>query len=323
VHVRKLVKAGPSSHTVALPKDWLTRNGLKKGDTLFIHERSDRELVVSTGLAHAMASGREITIPVDGKDLDAVRRAVTSAYINNYASIVLAGNSVSELAKDLHAIIQDFVALEVTEQTATRLAARDLLNLDEISIEQTARRMDMIVRSMLQDTMAGMEGKDLAESISFRDGDVNRLYFLLYRLIKAAIRTPGYAERLKVTGSEALGWLLLAQSLEAIADHDKQITKSMRRLKADADLAGLKELCSQLDRSYQDALKAFYANDLGLAEKVCLQHTRILDAWSKYYGKQHDPPTAEIGENAKAMLGHITNIARAALDRDAPGGSHA
>lgn len=316
MHVRKLVKAGPSSHTVALPKDWLGRNGLKKGDTVFIHEKSDKELVISTDLAHAMASGREITITVDGKDLEAVRRAVTSAYINNYASIVLSGSSVAGLAKDLHRILQDFVALEVTEQTSTRIAARDLLNLDEISIEQTARRMDMIVRSMLQDTMAGMEGKDLDESISFRDGDVNRLYFLLYRLIKAAIRTPGYAERLKVTGSDALAWLLLAQSLEAIADHDKHITKSIRMLGTGADLAGLKELHVQLDRSYQDALKAFYTSDLELAEKVCLQHTRILDAWGRYYGKQHDPPTAEIAENAKAMLGHITNIARAALDRD-------
>jgi phosphate uptake regulator len=169
---------------------------------------------------------------------------------------------------------------------------------------------------MLQDTIAGMEGKDLDESISFRDGDVNRLYFLLYRLIKAAIRTPGYAERLKVTGADALTWLLLAQSLEAIADHDKQITRSMRRLKADADLAGLKDLYGQLDRSYQDALKAFYTNDLELAEKVCLQHTRLLHAWSAYYGRQHDPPTAEIVENAKAVIGHITSIARAAIDRD-------
>ena len=48
MHARKLVKAGSASHTVSLPKSWLEKNMLKKGDTIFIIEKSDSELTINT-----------------------------------------------------------------------------------------------------------------------------------------------------------------------------------------------------------------------------------------------------------------------------------
>jgi len=41
MNIRKLVKSGSTSHTIALPKDWLTKNNLKKGDMLYIKEENN------------------------------------------------------------------------------------------------------------------------------------------------------------------------------------------------------------------------------------------------------------------------------------------
>jgi len=61
--IRKLVKAGQASHTISLPKDWLEKNNLNKGDIIYIRELSDKELLISTETkTEESALKREITI---------------------------------------------------------------------------------------------------------------------------------------------------------------------------------------------------------------------------------------------------------------------
>ena len=46
LEIRRLVKSGAASHTISLPKNWLDKNKLNKGDILYINEKSDRELTL-------------------------------------------------------------------------------------------------------------------------------------------------------------------------------------------------------------------------------------------------------------------------------------
>ncbi|MEK6856972.1 MAG: phosphate uptake regulator PhoU, partial [Nanoarchaeota archaeon] len=196
VHIRSLVKAGQTSHTVSLPKEWLDKNNLKRGDLIYLHENGEKELLITPHLLKDTPQElKEITISIDKKEIDTIQREITSAYINNYHLINIAGENLSEHLKDIRNIIQDFVALEVVEQTNKRIVVKDLLNLDDIAIDKTIKRMDMVVRSMLQDSKGSVEKPELDESIRFRDEDVNRIYFLLFRLLKSALKNPKIAEK--------------------------------------------------------------------------------------------------------------------------------
>ena len=87
MHARKLVKAGAASHTISLPKSWLDKNMLKKGDTLFIIEKSDSELAITPKTGEENTRKKEITIDVDNKGVGSIQREITSAYVNNYSKI--------------------------------------------------------------------------------------------------------------------------------------------------------------------------------------------------------------------------------------------
>jgi phosphate uptake regulator len=153
MHIRKLVKAGQTSHTVSLPKEWISKNELKKGDTVYIHPKSDTELLVSAEKTTKMPSKKEITINIEGKDIDTIQRDITSAYLNNYNTITLLGENITSRTKAIRKILHDFVALEISEQTSMRIIAKDLLNMQEISLYKTINRMDLIIRTMCKSTI--------------------------------------------------------------------------------------------------------------------------------------------------------------------------
>ena len=179
MEIRRLVKSGAASHTISLPKQWLDKNALKKGDLVYIVEKTDKELSIMAENTGLKKSNKEITINVEGKDMEAIQRDITSAYINNFNNIIIIGLDSVDKAKDIRRILHDFVALEISEQTSTKIVAQDLLNLKEISIDKTLRRMDMIVRSIMQDSVASIEGNNMFDSVFHRDFDVNKLYFLM------------------------------------------------------------------------------------------------------------------------------------------------
>jgi len=313
MHVRKLVKAGRASHTISLPKSWLDKNQLKKGDTIFIQEKSDAELVLRTSQDDEKQEQKEITIEVDNKSIGSIQREITSAYVNNYSKINLAGKSISQQSKKLRDVIHHFVALEVDEQTSSKISAKDLLNLNEISIEKTIRRMDMTLRSIMQDTAAAISGKKIEESIEQRDNDVNRLYFLLFRLLKGALNSQKIAQNFKITNNDILSIWYLTVNVENIADNTKTISKLVDKIN-DKEL--LKDVCADILRAYTDVMKAYYNKNKQIADEVASRRIDIFTKSTKLLIKTPTAGAAEVIENLKDMTTNICNIARIVLDAE-------
>ena len=310
MHVRRLVKAGQASHTISLPKDWLDKNKLGKGSTLYVHELSDTELVVTPTLAEAKpVEQKMVTIQVDGKALDTVQREITAAYVNNAGVIDLVGESIAEHAKDIRRMLHDFVALEVAEQTTTKISAKDLLNLEEISVDKSVKRMDMIVRTMLQDTKLTAAGKDLSESVAVRDYDVNRLYFLLLRLLKSALNAPAMAARLELAPAAVLTQWTLVHSLEQLADAVKVVCKDAAAVDA-KQRKNVAAVLAQFERDYLDVMKALHERDAKLADDVARRRKERQDACAKL--AEHVPAVARGCSEISSVL---SDLARLVMDR--------
>jgi phosphate uptake regulator len=268
MHIRKLVKAGQTSHTVSLPKGWLDKNKLGKGDTLYIHELASNELRITPSLTEQPAEEHKaVTISVDGKGIETIQREITAAYVNNANTIDLVGSDIAKHAADVRRMLHDFVALEIAEQTPTRISAKDLLNLHEISVEKSLARMDIIVRTMLQDCITTAEGKDLSESVLLRDYDVNRLYFLLVRLLKSALASPAQASRVGVASAGVLTPWMLVHHLEHVADTIKSLCSECATLGA-KQRKDVTLVLQQLKQDYLDAMKAVHEKNKQLADEV-------------------------------------------------------
>ena len=312
MHIRKLVKAGQASHTISLPRKWLLKNNLQKGDPLYITEKSSKELVIRTQQHEEVQEKKELTIEVDGKELSTVQRELTSAYVNNYNTINLIGNSIAQNAKGYRKIIHDFVALEIAEQTSKKITAKDLLNLNEISVDKTINRMDMIVRTMLEDIG---QNNELQESIIFRDYDVNRLYFLLYRLLKSATKNSSMAERIGVLQEKAIAKWYTTVNIENLADWIKTISELLPDAKK-LNEAEFKKILQSIKDDYIAVMKAYNTNDKKLADKMAQNRTRIFENCKTLATKHSGHAEIGIIEALKNITTIIANIARTVIDED-------
>lgn len=304
METRKLVKAGQASHTISLPKEWITKNNLKKGDTVWITNKSDNELLITPSSEQKASEKKEKTINIDGKDMETIQRDITSAYLNNYSTITLIGNAVTQKTKEIRKILHDFVALEISEQTSMRIVAKDLLNLQEISLQKTISRMDLIIRTMIDDTLLSFEGKELQESVQYRDYDVNRLYFLLSRLLKGSLKDPALASQLGIKKDEVLSYWYLIVNLENLADYIKNISETGNTRNKQA-----KKIIEILQKNYLDIMKAHYNKDRALADSVIKKRTEIQEECEKL-------KNPEINAVVKAITTAINNIAKTVIDTE-------
>lgn len=302
--IRRLVKAGQASHTISLPKEWLDRHKLKKGDLVYLYEKTDKELVITPeSKADEEVPQKEITIPIDNKELSTIQREITSAYINNYNTIVLNGQSITKQTKDIRKMLHDFVALEVADQTANSIIAKDLLNLKEISIDKTIRRMDMLVRSMIQDSISALDNAELAQSVQVRDYEVNRAYFLLMRLLKSSLANKQIADFFQLSNEKVLSYYYLTINLENFADCAKQLSEYLAKEKKKDKL---KAVFQSVEKNYLEVMKAYFTKDRKLADGVALQREGLL--------KDANELPAGTAELFKTMVTLTNNVARLVMD---------
>ncbi len=310
MHVRKLVKAGPSSHTVSLPKEWLDQHKLTKGSTIYLQPR-DHALVILPDLTTATSTVREKTLDVDKKTIETIGRELTSAYVNNYTMLRFTGDTLHEKAKEIRRLLRDFAALEIVEQTPTLLVAQDMLNLKEVSVEKTIRRMDMTVRSMFKDGISSLDNPALTESVVLRDYDMNRMYFLLYRLLKGSLKDPIMAQQVQLTNDKVLGSWLTANTLENLGDTIKNAAKLCGKLSKQHQTQ-VRETYAALELLYLDAIKAQFTTDRTLAESVA----RKREGLAGKAGKLAELGLLDVAETFKTMGTLITDLARGVIDSD-------
>lgn len=285
MEIRKLVKAGAASRTISLPKAWLERTGLDKGDSVYVIEQ-DEDLIVRPTQKKAVEQQKSIEINAT-QNIDAIQRELTSAFINNYKTIMFTGKTTNQ--EQIKQLLQNYLALQIVEETPERITAKDLLNLSEISVEKTMRRMDMIIRA--------------AMSEGHKTEEMNKLYFLLYRLFKNCLTDQNVAEQLTVPKENILSlWYVninLGRIYQDVCELN-EITKATRKEKP-------KRIYAEIEENYLTVMKAYFTENKQLA------HT-VLSKWKQFSEatKELEPELARI---AYSVQTNINNIARIVIDR--------
>ncbi|MFH1649778.1 MAG: phosphate uptake regulator PhoU [Candidatus Woesearchaeota archaeon] len=268
---RKLIKFGKNSFIVSLPKQWIEHNKLVKGSLIQVQPNGNQLALLATP-SEASAVLSETNIDLDKVPLNAVKRLICSAYINNVRVLNITGKSLAQNAAYVRSIIHNMIALEIHEQTPSRIIARDYLNMREISIESLLRKMDNIVRSMYLDIIeAAKKGdpatlKDISEGITLRDVDVNRLTFLALRAIKYQIANPMMIESVHTSEDLVHIWES-TENLERVADELKYAAQLLPGV-SPSNLPGAASVISQARDVYLAAMKAHYTKDVNSAVLV-------------------------------------------------------
>lgn len=220
VNIRRLQRTGGkegSSFLIIVPKEWVLRQSLRKGDPVVVAEREDGCLIIDPRLPKS-GETRSTTVAMESN----LRWLITSKYLLGFDEIrITSDDIISNVERDaLKKIINRFVALEITDEEERQIVVQCLVDPSTLPVHKTMRRMNLIATRMLNDSLTAYFNGDvkLANDIQQRDEEVDRLFFLIVRELRLAIQYPRMSETMDITPVAALDFRLAAQYIERIAD---------------------------------------------------------------------------------------------------------
>ena len=312
---RKLIRLGNSSFAVALPKRWIDLNKLEKGDAVYL-DTTEGNLLISPNEKIEKKVDKEITFNINGQDIDTLEAEFSSAYINNYNIIVINYSASKLKPKQIRELIHNFIGVEIVEQDNEKMVIRDILDLNEFSVKDIVRRMDNVLRSMFEDLANSLDNnngfKKIQSVIEETDIEVNKLYFLIWKIVRKGLCNEALAKRMGIDFVQLPSYQLLGLNLEFIGDELKRISRFLTKIKLNKKQAkDLKDMAYKLYENYTGAMTAYYKSDRDLALEVASKNDKFAVAiCENFFEKNPDPIIAKITERLKTVQGAIHYITR-------------
>ncbi|MBN1545010.1 phosphate uptake regulator PhoU [Candidatus Woesearchaeota archaeon] len=313
---RKIIEFGKSSYVVSLPKSWMTEKKLGKGDVVYVGREGDNLVLYPVENKEAFEPLR-VTIDVTDMTRDEIRLHLISKYIRNFNEITLVADNMQSKAKDIRAIIHDLMALEVIEETASKIVTKDFIHMEEISPIELVKKMDMITREMLQDSKNSFND-DRHANIADRDYDVNRLSYLVYRTVKNYQNNPLVAKKKGLKHDDLMSFWVAAVKIEGIADDAKRLAKLIRRLKfKKQEQDQFFKLYSLVEKYYIDSLTVFYEKDSEKAFKLIPQKKKLIKQCRDFYRQNWNHEWVPvILEKLKSIIANSKSLLTYVCDRN-------
>ena len=269
--MRKVQRTPGGTFFVCLPKPWAEQHGLKRGMVVSVSETSDGRLLVDP--KHGVEpSPRTVTLML-GPYLS---REIVGKYLLGFDMIrVEAKKRISFEMRDIvKQAVGRLIGLEIVEEDYSSIILQCLLDPSGFPPEKILRRGYAIAAGMHRDVVNALVAGDmhLAKSVIARDEEVNRLYFLLVRILRTITQNPSLSGKLGILPIESLDYRLAASLVEAIGDECVRAALKIVELKGKELAEGLKKIYVEFHTAcfgaHENALKAFFTGDIGLAESV-------------------------------------------------------
>lgn len=285
MQLRKVQEMGGATLLVSLPKDWVRSSSLKKGGIVSIENSGDGGLLIYPAREGSDSrTEKEIEIGYPSKfDAAGLSNEITGAYLLGYDLIHIRGeHRIASKDRDgIISSIKGLIGLEVVEENAQNITCQFLVDNTAVAPSKIFRRISSIVRAMISDSVKQLSSGESIQfqSVAQRDDEVDRLHFLLVRVIRTAIRDPRAAGKFGLTTIDCLDYRVAASSLETAGDYAVELSNAIAKLgQLDTKVRNqLAEINETLDLIQDAALRSFIGKDYTIARSV-LGNCNIFEA---------------------------------------------
>jgi phosphate uptake regulator len=277
---RKLQITGGSTYIVSLPKDWVTKNQLKKGSSMVLREEDDGSLFILPAKLEKRETVDEAFVKVNQNDnADAIMRTAISAYLTGYNVLHIKPQSQQTLSTRLRNHMKNFarnylVGTEIVTDTPTDLTLQVLLNYPELTVQSALSRMSIIASSMHKEAVNCLRSLDYtgAKSVIETDREVNRFGLYIVRLLKLAVSNPREVREIGLDSPrDCLGYRLIAKAVERTADHATKIAENLLLMKdplSEDLIARIVQMSNLAISMFEGAVEALFKRNFNQAETV-------------------------------------------------------
>jgi phosphate uptake regulator len=313
---RKIQRTSGGTFFVCLPKLWADKNGLERGISISVTETSDGTLVLNPKYDAERTPQKAIITPSPLLD-----RVIIEKYLLGYDIIQLeAKDRITPLDRErVKQASSHLVGLEIVEENHSKIVMQCLLEPSTFPPEKILRREYSIVSGIHRDSITALvEGNvELAKNVVARDNEVNRLYFLLVRLLRTIIQNPSLSDKLGVLPIDCLDYRLAASLVESIGDHSSAIGETVIKLNGtkidEKSLQILLQLHKIVYEVHENAMKAVFYHDISVAESLRSEAEKVNSIFHEIETAVLDIPP-EIGSHILTVASSIRQIYDNSLD---------
>jgi phosphate uptake regulator len=222
--VRRLQRIG-SSLLVSLPKEWVDANNLEKSSQVEIETGQD-SISISANKETRPTKELDITYPLPKEEN--IVADITGAYLLGYDIIQINSKTTipSEDREKIRNSMRRLVGMEIIEEDSSHINMQFLLDATTLNPEKILKRMSSLALGMYDDVSSGLilDDKSNLQTLSNRDVEVNRQYFLLVRLIRSTLVDRRLANVFNLENIDVLDYRVAANLLENAGDSIVEIS---------------------------------------------------------------------------------------------------
>jgi len=216
--IRRLQRIG-SSILVSLPKEWVDANNLDKGSQVEIETGQDS---VSISANKETRPTKELVISYPLSKEENIVANITGAYLLGFDIIVINSKSIipGKDREEIRNSMRRLVGMEIIEEDASHINMQFLLDATTLNPSKILKRMSSIALGMHDDVSNGLilDDKSNLQTLSNRDVEVNRQYFLLVRLIRSTLVDKRLSNAFNLENIDVLDYRVAANILENAGD---------------------------------------------------------------------------------------------------------
>ncbi len=285
---RKVQRVGSSTLAVSLPKEWVKKAGLRKGDVIFFDQEENDILKLITVKQRAdEKSGRMSEINADlCRDPKMLCRVLAGSYVlgHDMIKVVSSTRLKTEQINAIRNIMRELMGIGIIEETHNRIMIQCLIDVTKFPVHTLLRRLYIIASTMHKEVVDALLEFDinLAEEAIHRKNEAETMFWIIVRLLNSCQRDKVMTKKLNIEGSTQVLWYrLVAQYLRLIADWSEKAARKVVALGKNRERIGehlLNEMLRINESSYgvcHKAVNSLFSSDIDLANQAMETYDEI------------------------------------------------
>ena len=231
---RKIIQLSPTTKVVTLPTEWLSKNKVRKGDSVSVEENGN-QIIIETTKSNSDLFYSDLTLLTD----DLLWNVVDAFYVLGYSNMQLKVSTSQKIL--LNKIVKHFPMFIIASETKTIIELRavaDKLNMD---FDKTLQHIKHITCNMVDEALILIEKKDWEglNKIKKLDYTLNSYISMCFRqlnsgIIKNAVAWAQYVKIVEVYADRLCILFEHISQLKTVVKSDIDTIKKINELYTDS-----------------------------------------------------------------------------------------
>lgn len=272
METRRLQHIKGGSFTLSLPKEWVERRKLDRGEEIAVFEEEDGSLRL-----HPIKTEREEAAEVvlaleDFREVRALEYCIGTYYIQGSNKISITSKKMipSDVKKRLKLLRMNLPGVEVAEERADEISFHVIVDPAAFSLESLVEKTSSFSLHLQEDAVKSLIDGDvrLAREVIERSKEALRHYRMTIRQVALASFSRAIARKVGVKDCrECVTFALIARDLNRLVYHSSSIARQFLTLNRKSKMSReilrmIEEISSIVHEMQRDAVQAFLKKDV-------------------------------------------------------------